>query len=483
VQLSLFLLVKTNIGSFAPDISYSRRGTLCSARKSTKLRVTSDILFHQLGERVIAYAPARGVAFELNRPAFAFVSRLVEGKTSATSGSLSEGERNIVGRLVDLRLLSETERPAPSPSPSTVGFTSLVLLLTRDCNLRCRYCFSEGGHSTNEMPREVALAAIDLAVGHCAARDKKTCVISFHGGGEPTLAWEVLKDAYRHAHNRCTEAGLRCRVHLTSNGTWTDDQADWIAAHVDTVTVSFDGPRDITDRHRPRADGGSSWEGVCHSIERLRTSGCNFSIRATISDDSVTRMDELVAYFHSLGAARIQLEPLTCVGRAVYGGVERPEAETFSREFRAAVSRGKELGCDVFCSYFRPQRRITAFCGADGRVLCVTPEGLLTTCHRVTLPDDPGAAALAVGRYIHADGTFVLDETRLAQLHVDANGRLPQCATCIAKCHCAGGCYAQNAVVGGAFTPDPYRCRITKELLGTFLSDAINKQARIKEGE
>jgi uncharacterized protein len=469
------------------------RDTLCSASTLQRLdfrtgtgrilTVAADILFHHLGERVIAYAPLRGIAFELNRPAFEFVARLVEGTVSAASTNLSDGERNIVDRLFALRLLTEGQRDAPGLPPSIVGFTSLVLLLTRDCNLRCRYCFSEGGHSTNAMTRDIALSAIDLIVENCSTSGKKKCIVSFHGGGEPTLAWEVLKDSYYYARQRCDEAGIRCRVHITSNGTWTDDQADWITTHVNTITVSCDGTPDITDRHRPLADGGSSWPSVSHSIEGLRSSGCNMTIRATVSDYSVGRLGELIGYFHSLGAKRIQLEPMTCVGRAIYGGLGRPDPETFCREFRAAVKRGKELGCDVFCSYFRPQRRITTFCGADGRVLNVTPEGVLTTCHRVTQDNDPGATTLTVGGFDYRAGRFSLDQARLTQLHMDAHVRHPQCVPCVAKYHCAGGCFAQNAIGGSAFTPDPYRCRITKQLLGTFLSEAVKKPAKAAGGE
>lgn len=46
----------------------------------------------------------------------------------------------------------------------------LLLRVTNDCNLRCRYCYACGGEDGQEMPYEIARRAVDYAAAHSARR-------------------------------------------------------------------------------------------------------------------------------------------------------------------------------------------------------------------------------------------------------------------------------------------------------------------------
>jgi uncharacterized protein len=448
-----------------------------------EVSMATEVLFHRLnGHRSIAYVPARGIAFTLNESGLRLLLRLQQGMDAEP---LDGAGRSIAARLQSLGILSAGPGDGRRPLTASAEFTRLVLLLTRDCNLRCRYCFSDGGQIDTQMPYPVATAAVDFMVAHRESRGRRSLVVSFHGGGEPTVAWDLLVACFAYAHERCSMSGIRCRTHLTSNCVWSSAQADWVAGNIDSLTVSLDGTREVSDLHRPLAEGGSSHSSVLRTLDVLRGQKCQVSVRATVSEFSVGRLPELVEYFHSLGAQRVQFEPLTRVGRASQGKLARPSPEIFCRKFWIARDLGKQLGCNVFCSYFRPERLVTAFCGADGRALNVTPEGLLTTCHRVTLNQDAGSATLVVGRYDSSAGTFLLENSRLENLRLQANALHPRCVGCVAKYHCAGGCYAQNAVEarGDTFAPDSYRCMITKKLFGEFLAKAVIAGGKTAEGE
>jgi len=442
------------------------------------MKANRDILFHHDGTQgVIAYVPSKAIAFTLNAAAFRFVKDLLNG---GFRGPLSKSKHSILQRLKGIGVFEDDplrNRPVSSDAP----FTRLVLLLTRDCNLKCRYCFSRGGTLRNAMSSDIAHAAIDFMINESIRFRKKSLVLSYHGGGEPTLEWELLVKTYCYAKSRCDNLGLTLQTHMTSNCIWTEAQALWINRHINTVTMSFDGPKEVSDYHRPKKDGSSSWPDVTKSISFFNTTGLRINIRATISHITVHRMLDLVDYFHSLGAHRIQLEPLTYAGRALGGNLTRPDPKIFCNEFVAAFNRGAELGCEVYCSFFRQRRLVTAFCGADGRTIVVSPEGNISSCHRVSMNSDQGWQSLFLGRYYSQQKWLVIDESKLQKLRKRANTRDDRCKKCIAVYHCAGGCYAQNAVNSEAFIPDSYRCKITKKLLLNSLKQAIGRSP--KKGE
>ena len=69
----------------------------------------------------------------------------------------------------------------------------MCLHVAHDCNLRCDYCFAEGGAFAGRremMSKEAAHAAIDYLVRVSGRR--RNLEIDFFGG-EPTMNFDVLK--------------------------------------------------------------------------------------------------------------------------------------------------------------------------------------------------------------------------------------------------------------------------------------------------
>ena len=69
------------------------------------------------------------------------------------------------------------------------------------CNLRCKYCFAEGGDYAKGrkiMPFEVAKAAIDFVIEKSGSR--RNIEIDFFGG-EPLMNFQVVKDLVAYARS------------------------------------------------------------------------------------------------------------------------------------------------------------------------------------------------------------------------------------------------------------------------------------------
>ena len=134
---------------------------------------------------------------------------------------------------------------------------NVTLHLTTGCNLRCTYCF-EGDHSYREdMPVEIARAAIDFAL-----RDGGTSPGIIFFGGEPLMKRDAIVAAVEHARARCV-APVIPHFKITTNGLLLDDDfLDWCAREDVAVSLSFDGVREAHDRHRLNVAGQGTWARV-----------------------------------------------------------------------------------------------------------------------------------------------------------------------------------------------------------------------------
>ena len=91
-------------------------------------------------------------------------------------------------------------------------------MLTNLCNLRCTYCYAEGGERPiQNMPHELAFQTIDLAAANAEKAGRSHFALVFHGGGEPTQNWDLLTRSVDHAKSK----PLQCGISMSSNGVWS----------------------------------------------------------------------------------------------------------------------------------------------------------------------------------------------------------------------------------------------------------------------
>lgn len=134
---------------------------------------------------------------------------------------------------------------------------SLVLQLTRDCNLRCNYCAYSGSfnnmlpHANEHMSPETIRAAIDFFMEHSV--DSESAVIIFYGG-EPLLRFEQLRMAVDYADS----FGRNLRFGISSNGLALGRSVlAWLERHPNvSITITVNGDRH-DDCRKTRGGEGS----------------------------------------------------------------------------------------------------------------------------------------------------------------------------------------------------------------------------------
>jgi uncharacterized protein len=414
------------------------------------------------GERVV-YAPLRRLAFTVNASGAGMIEAIRLGRASGAPAPFVE-------RLADLGLfevLPDAPPPAGAGMADDYRPTNVTLFLTGRCNLRCSYCYADGGENHSTMPWEIAREALDFVVDNAAATGRRAVKIVFHGDGEPTLAWRLMQRAVAYAERRGQQADVECSFECGVNGVIAESRGRWLARKFSGVTISVDGPADIQNAQRPLASGTRpSSPRVERTLRVLDEAGTSYGIRCTITSLSLNRIPEIVGYLCRVSQAkRLMIEPAFAAGRALRGGARPLNPETFVRGFLAARPIAKRHGRRMLFSGARADQIVSRFCGAIDGAFNVAQDGRVTSCYEVISPGDGRISLFEIGGYRGPGQGFWIDRARIAAAIRWTATEKPACHQCFARYHCAGDCPAKLAMSGDpAKTVNPARCYTIREI-------------------
>ncbi|MEM3394708.1 MAG: radical SAM protein [Nitrososphaerota archaeon] len=173
--------------------------------------------------------------------------------------------------------------------PITTGAPLFVVWnFTNKCNLRCKHCYQNAGHSlSNELNTNEALGVVkDLSNSDVSS-------IAF-SGGEPLLRLDFFKVA-----NYAKDCGMY--VAVATNGTLiTSDIAKKLSKTVHYVEISLDG---ATPRVHDDFRGVSgSWERAITGIKYLINEGVTVGIATTATKNNVDEMHRIIDLAEQLDA-------------------------------------------------------------------------------------------------------------------------------------------------------------------------------------
>lgn len=190
-------------------------------------------------------------------------------------------------------------------------FSLLVKPASADCNLRCTYCFYLDKASlypstnTHRMPTEV----LESMISSFFAVDQPCYSIGWQGG-EPTLMGIEFFRKVVELEERYARRGALIANGLQTNGTIMNDElARFLADHKFLVGISIDGPADVHDLYRVRADGSGSHSSVLSGIECLKRNRVEFNGLVLVNSSNVTRPHEIYRYLCDLGINHHQYIP------------------------------------------------------------------------------------------------------------------------------------------------------------------------------
>jgi uncharacterized protein len=352
----------------------------------------------------------------------------------------------------------------PPPGPRVVN---MALFVTQTCNMRCVYCYGNGGEygERGVMTRETAFEAVDWLME--SSMDAKTVHVGFFGG-EPLMDFPLIRQVVAYAKEQAARRGKEVDFNMTTNGSLlTEEIISFMDEEKIDPLISFDGPPGIQDRQRPFRNGKGSYNRVVANVQRLRAVMPNLSARATLCGDS----DPFVIRraMEAAGFVNCHVTPASPVilGQTGNGAVPARAARTGERTAEKMMAYERAATARLFAAV--KNRSLDPASPPEGlHLLAALAEGKR---RHAACGIGRGLQAVAVNGDVYPCQRFVgLTDVRLGHVRdYRVNGlndyhravveNLPVCRTCWARYLCGGGCFYDNmAHTGDMHRPNPSHC-------------------------
>ncbi len=339
---------------------------------------------------------------------------------------------------------------------------NITFIVTKDCQLACKYCYLVGKNEKERMPWEVAKKSIDYILDHEEDFREESVVWDFIGG-EPFLEIDLIEkicdylktEMYRRNHHWFNSY----RFSFSTNGINYDSEKvqNYIKKNREhlSIGITIDGTEVKHDLNRIyKGTGKGSYQSVVRNIPLWLEQFPGAGTKVTISSSDIPYIKESVLHLYSLGIHEVNIN---CVFEDVWkDGDDKLFEEQLMQLADAIIDEG--YYSDYACSFFsenmgKPLDCVLQnqnWCGA-GRMLAVDAEGNFYPCTRFAQYSLRSKKAWIIGN-IH-DG---IDKNKLRPFLV-----LDRCTQstkeCI-DCEVAEGCaWCQGENYDAADTPTIYQ--------------------------
>ena len=338
----------------------------------------------------------------------------------------------------------------------------ITFIVTKDCQLACKYCYLVGKNEKERMTWDVAKQAIDYILSHEEDMREESVVWDFIGG-EPFLEIELIDkicdylkvEMYRRNHHWFNSY----RFSFSTNGInyHTDKVQQYIKKNREhlSIGITIDGTEMKHDLNRVyKGDGRGSYADVVRNIPLWLSQFSNGGTKVTISSADIPYIKESVLHLYSLGIHEVNIN---CVFEDVWEEGDDARFEEQLMQLADAIIDGeyyRDYACSFFSEYLgKPLDCVLQnqnWCGA-GRMLAVDAAGNFYPCTRFAQYSLRSKKAWIIGN-IH-DG---IDKNKLRPfLTLDRCTQSEQ--KCI-ECEVAEGCaWCQGENYDAADTPTIYQ--------------------------
>ncbi len=318
-----------------------------------------------------------------------------------------------------------------------------TVLLTRDCNLTCSYCYI--GRSREVMSGETAKEIVNFAYANTPPGDQ--IEIGFFGG-EPLLEFDLLTEVVALVEGHPGFDADRVSLTVVTNGTiFSDAIGRYLTAHGMGLGISCDGPPGVHDRHRTFSSGRGSARAVERNVARALRYFPNLMVNAIYRPETLRALPAVVEYFSSLGVRQIYLNP-------DYTADWEPSHADLLPDVYGAIGRfscaAAELGDPHFISLI--DSKVTAIlrggyqpgerCMAGRGEFAFTPAGDIYPCERL----------VGDGGDVHRIGNVSRGGVDGAAACGLGDGSVnEECLTCGIREYCMHWCACSNYMASGDY--------------------------------
>lgn len=344
-----------------------------------------------------------------------------------------------------------------------------TIMLTTECNLRCRYCYEAKQNGETPSPNTPSLSRTDASeVVSFLVRVCPTVDSLMFFGGEPLLRFSLLQAIVRLVEAERRSGSLRVGSYgIITNGTLlTQDMVDFLSEYGFSVTVSCDGSQQIHDRWRVDRDGRGTWRQVRTAIDLLQRSGVQYGIEATLTPEHIEEgytPSGLTDLFASWGCHHPHITHVqTDQGWSSSDAARLAESFAIAAsENIAAIERGELDRVRLFSRFGMMLKALVGRqssplrCPAANEIT-FGPKGEIYPCFMFS-----GYPETIMGNIADFDAAK-LQSRRLQFLRVSRKDQNDQCGKCWANRLCSGCMGANYAPNANMQDNDQTNCRVVK---------------------
>lgn len=325
---------------------------------------------------------------------------------------------------------------------------NITFIVTKDCQLSCKYCYLIGKNSKERMSFEIAKQAIDYILSHEDDFKEESIIWDFIGG-EPFIEIDLIDricdylkiEMFRRDHHWFDSY----RFSFSTNGInyHTDKVQQFVKKNKEhlSVGITIDGTRQKHDLNRIYKKNGEekergSYDDVVKNIPLWLKQFPHAGTKVTISSDDIPYIKESVIHLFSLGIHEVNIN---CVFENVWKEDDDKLFENQLLELADAIIDDgwyKENVCSFFSEMIGkpldPKRDNQNWCGA-GMMLAVDAAGNFYPCTRFAAYSLRSKEPIIIGNVYRG-----IDKNLLRPfLTLDRTTQSPQ--KCI-DCEVASGC-------------------------------------------
>lgn len=340
---------------------------------------------------------------------------------------------------------------------------SITFIVTKDCQLACRYCYLVGKNEKERMSWDVAKAAIDYILDHEDDFPEKSVIWDFIGG-EPFLEIELIDRICDYLKTEMFSRNHHWfnsyRFSFSTNGINYDSVKvqrfiEKNRSHL-SIGITIDGTQKKHDLNRiwKGTDERGSYSDVVRNIPLWLSQFPGAGTKVTISSADIPYIKESVLHLYSLGIHEVNIN---VVFEDVWKDGDDELFEQQLTELADAIIDGGYYE-DFACSFFsetigKPLDVVTDnqnWCGA-GKMLAIDAGGNFYPCTRFAAYSLRSKKPIIIGN-IHTG----IDTDKLRPfLTLDRTTQSPR--ECV-ECEVASGCaWCQGENYDAADTPTIYQ--------------------------
>lgn len=341
------------------------------------------------------------------------------------------------------------------------NISSITLLILQDCNLRCSYCYADGGEYNNKgvMSLKTAQNAIDYLFKN--SNNRKKVNITFFGG-EPLIEFFKIKKLVEYSKQLAKKYEKEVNFSITTNGILLNEEINsFLIDNKFSITLSIDGNEEVTNFNRYNINNIGAYKSIIEKSNKLRKT-YKVTARSTITSKGLD-YNENFEHLSDLNFSNVHMS-------IALNMVKNNDIEKIIKTYKLLIDNYMNYLKEHNYKKLRKMGNINALmyrihdggiryknCGAINNMIAIDINGEIFPCHRFVSKKEYSIGNIYDGvneeKYKYFYKGMLLSNNE-------------NCSECWAKNICGGGCSFENVQSNNRLNkPNSNYCKIMKEVI------------------